>query len=809
MYLPEKYNPKEAEQKWIKYWKDHKIYKFNENSDKQTFAIDTPPPTVSGRMHIGHAWSFSQGDFIARYNRMKGKNVFYPWGTDDNGLPTERLVEKLKKVKSTKMTKHDFIDLCKKTIAEEKPRFNQDWIDLGISAEFENSYSTIDDKSIKTSQISFIDLYEKKLIVQEEYPFSWCMTCQTAIAQAEFENIEKDSLFSDIKFNVNGEDLIIATTRPEMIPACVAVLSHPNDKRYRKFIGKKAKVPLFDYEVPILADDKVDQTKGTGIVMCCTFGDKVDIEWWKQFKLPMKIVFEKYGKMNKNAGKYAGLTISEARKQIILDLEKEELLVGKKPIKHPVNVHDKCGTDLEFMQTKQWFIKILGRKKDLLEAAKKINWYPEHMKHRYDNWVENLNWDWCISRQRHYGVPFPVWYCKKCNNVKLAEITQLPVFPNETKPKTACKCGSDDFEPEMDVMDTWATSSLTPQIALNWIKNPKNFDEHFPMTVRFQAHDIIRTWAFYTIVKADYHHNKIPWHNIIISGNVMDPTGEKMSKSKGNIIAPQDIIQKYSADALRFWAGATKLGEDIKFSEKDVLTGQKMVTKMFNACKFAIMNLENYNLEKPNELCIMDKWILSKLHRLIESCTESFDVFDFSRTKADTEKFFYQILCDSYIEIIKDRIYNEDKYGSDPKLSAQYALYRTILSVLKLMAPIMPFITEEIYHMYISGKEKHKSIHISEWPLFDKNMIDENAELAGDILVDILSAVRKYKSEKQLSLKTEIKTLRIKCDEEYKNRIKLIDIDLKAVIHSEKIEFTKNSDIKCERFPVEIGIEMK
>ncbi|MCF7866791.1 valine--tRNA ligase [Candidatus Woesearchaeota archaeon] len=809
MELPKRYEPKESEKKWADFWDKEDIFTFKEeelNENKEIYSIDTPPPTVSGKMHIGHASSYSQGDMIVRYHRMTGKTIFYPFGTDDNGLPTEKLVEKTKKVKSTRMERSEFVELCENTIKEIKPEFTSDWIKLGISANYKNSYSTIDKHSMKTSQKSFIELFKKGRIYEQESPMSWCPKCQTAIAQAEFENVDMTSHFSDIAFKHKDQDLIIATTRPEMIPACVALFAHPEDERYKNLKGKFATVPLFNYEVPILFDEAVAMDKGTGLMMVCTFGDKEDVEKWHKYKLPLKTVFTKDGKLNSEAGKYEGLQIKEARKEILNDLKNENLLLKQKDIVHAVNVHERCGTEVEILKTKQWFIKVLDKKQELIEAADKIKWRPEFMKKRYVHWVENLQWDWCISRQRHFGIPFPVWRSKKTGEIILAEETQLPVDPIKNEPKTLpSDHNSSDIIPETDVMDTWATSSLTPQIALNWAENSENFKKIYPETIRLQAHDIIRTWAFYTITKGIFHHNEIPWKQIMISGFVLDPKGNKMSKSKGNTISPQEVRENYSSDAIRYWAAGTKLGEDIPYQEKDVQTGKKTINKIFNASKFAIMNLENHTPKEINktELEIMDKWLLSKLQKTIKLATQGFEEYEYSRAKHETDKFFWQKFCDNYLEFIKHRTYGEDqeqtaehRTQNPSKLAAQTTLYNALLTQIKLFAPIMPFITEEIYQMYFKEYEKTTSIHITNWPKYNSELIDEESEIIGDLAVEINSEVRKYKSENKLSLKEELEKITIECTKEQQEQIQKIEKDLKKVGNIQKIEYKEEKELK-------------
>ena len=790
MDLPKKYNFKESEKKWLEYWKKNKIYKFDSKSKKEVYSVDTPPPTVSGKMHIGHASSYAQQDFFVRFQRMKNKNVFFPFGTDDNGLPTERLVERLKKIKSSEIDRKEFIKLCQDTIKEIKEDFIQDWVNLGMSCDFDTTYSTIDNHSIKTSQKSFLELFKKKLVYRGSYPSMWCVSCRTTIAQAELEDKEKDSSFNYVIFKVDNKDVVIATTRPELIGACVCIYVNPKDKNNKNLIGKKARVPLFNYEVPIYGDENVDIKKGTGILMVCSYGDKYDVEAINKRKLRPRVIFTKEGKINSLGGKYKGLKILEARKEIIKDLEKEGLLREKKEIKHVANVHDKCGTEIEFLESKQWFIETLKHKNKFIKLGNKINWYPKFMKQRYVNWIKGLQWDWAISRQRHFGVPFPVWYCKKCGEIKVAEQKQLPVYPLKDKPLTKCKCGSNEFIGEEDVMDTWNTSSLTPEISLDWVKDKTkhykdvNFNKMSPMSVRPQAHDIIRTWAFYTIVKSLYHQEKVPWGNIVISGHVLNPTGKKMSKSKGDVYDPRDVMEKYGTDALRFWAANNKLGLDIPYKEDEIKNGIRTVTKLWNASKFSLMNLKDFKNTKV-ELNELDKGFLSKYNDLVKEVNENFQNYEFSKDKALTEGFFWSEFCDNYLEIVKDRIYNPDKRGVKEKKSAQYTLYYVLNGILKMFAPLMPFITEEIYQSYYSKFEKKKSIHISEFPEYDKKLNFKKEENFYDLFSDILSKVRKYKAKHNKSMREEIiLTIEEKDYKVLKNSIQ----DLKAVCNIKEIK---------------------
>jgi valyl-tRNA synthetase len=771
-------NTKEMEEKWRKYWEEHKIYSFDKKSKKKIYSIDTPPPTVSGEMHIGHACSYSQQDFIARYKRMSGLNVFYPFGTDDNGLPTERLVEKLNDVKSKNMERGEFIELCIKTLAKITPKFIQDWKNMAISCDYEKYYSTIDKNSQKLSQKSFIDLFNSGKAYKKEFPTLWCPECQTSIAQAELEDKEQTTLFSTLKFSVEGNDLLIATTRPELLPACVAVFVNPKDTRYKKIVGKKATVPLFNFEVPILEDESAEIDKGTGVLMICSYGDKFDAEAINRKKLTPKIILNKDGTLN--YGDYKGLIIKAARKKVLEELKMAGLIVEQKQITNALNVHDKCGTAIEFLPTAQWFIKILDIKEKLLSQGKKVNWLPEFMYKRYENWTNGLEWDWNISRDRHFGIPIPAWECKKCGSIIVAKEKELPIDPMKII-KKCLKC-KEEAEPESKVFDTWQTSSISPIIASSTVDN--KIKE--PYSLRCNAHDIIRTWDFYTITKSYLHNNVLPWENMMVSGFVT-LNGQKMSKSKGNVIRPQEILEKYGADSIRYWAAGSKLGEDIDYQEKDVVTGKKFVTKILNATNFVFMNFE-FQKEMP-KLHETDRLFLSQLNKLIKLATDSFEEYNYSRAKLEADGFFWKSLCDNYLEIVKHRVYNGTK---QEKASAFYTLYQSLLATLKLMAPFTPYITEEIYQTHFAKNEKQKSIHLESWPVEFKIKEHKSDQQVWDKFLEIITKVRHAKSIAQKSMKAEI--ILTMTDEDAK-LLENVLLDLKAVCNAKEIK-PGNFDIK-------------
>lgn len=764
------------EKRLREFWEKEKIYSFDLKKKAKIYSIDTPPPTVSGKMHIGHAFSYAQQDFIARYKRMQGFNVFYPFGTDDNGLPTEKLIQNLKKVKSQDTTRDEFIKLCLKTLKEILPDFIQDWKNLAISCDYGIYYSTIDSNSRKISQKYFLDLYKKGLIYKKEFPTIWDVIFQTPIAQAELEDKEQESLFSTLKFKIveTGKDLLIATTRPELLGACVAVFVNPNDNRYKHLIGKKTKVPLFNHEIPIISDSSADMEKGTGVLMICSYGDKYDVDAIQRHKLKPRIILNKDGTLN--SSQYKGMKIREAREKILNDLIKAGLVAEQKKIVHHVNVYEKSGNEIEFIPTEQWFIKILQEKKNWIKYGKKIKWIPEYMFKRYENWVNGLEWDWIISRERHFGVPIPVWQCRNCNEIILAEEKDLPVDPIEIK-KKCNKCGN-VAEGERKVLDTWATSSLTPEIASSLIENKIKV----PYSLRPQAHDIIRTWAFYTIVRSIYQEKNIPWNEIVISGNVK-LHGEKMSKSKGNIVDPQQVMQDYGVDALRYFAASSKLGDDIEYSEKEVIAGKRFVTKLLNASNFVFLNLKNYKPKNVN-LLKTDKLFLNELNKIIEQSVKDFNKYEYHKVKISLDNFFWHIFCDYYLEIVKKRVYSGNK---NERESAAYGLYYGLLNIVKLFAPFTPYITEEIYQNHFRKNNKIKSIHLLKWP--------EKIKLKGKInskifekLIEIVFNVRKIKTESKKSMNSEIILTIEKKDY---NLLKSVILDLKNVTNSREIKYGK------------------
>jgi valyl-tRNA synthetase len=777
--LNNKYNFTESEQKWQEYWQKENIYKFDKKSNKKIFSIDTPPPTVSGKIHIGHIFSYSQAEFVARYKRMTGFNVFYPFGFDDNGLPTERLVEKEYGIKAHEVSREEFREKCMAVAEKYEEEFKKLFIAAGNSADFSLCYSTVSPRVQKISQKSFIELVKQGEAYYGERPAIWCPECNISIAQAELESKDFESTFNYLKFNLTDGSgyLEIATTRPEMLSACVCVFVNPEDKRYKKFVGKNVIVPIYNFEVKVMTDDKAAIDKGTGIVMCCTYGDETDLFWQEKYNLPRKTCIDDHGRMTALAGKYEGLKIKQAREEILKDLKEEGLLIKQEPIIHAVSTHERCGTPMEINIKKQWFIKLVEHKDEFLKRGNEVNWYPEFMKSRYSNWVESVNRDWCISRQRYFGVPIPVWYCEDCGGIILAEEKDLPVNPLIDKPKSKCpKCGSGKFRPETDIFDTWHTSSITPQINAKWGEDEEFYKKLMPMSLRPNAHDIIRTWDFYTIAKSHYHSNCLPWENVMISGFVMADKNEKISKSKSNSkMSPELLIKEKSADVTRYWASTGSLGRDIIFTEEEFKNGMKLVNKIWNASKFVLSMMEGYH-PKSVKLEPMDQWIIAKFNDMQNKFRGYFDKYEIGLSMNELEKFFWNF-CDNYIEIAKRRLYNPDIFGADKTESAKFACYKVLLGMLKLFAIYLPFITEEIYQSYFREIEGEKSIHLTQIEDIKVDLAEKIIE-NGDNIVEIVSKIRQFKSENNYSLKEELSNVILSG---YGDFVKSVDYDIKAV----------------------------
>ncbi len=843
----------EMEERWLRFWDEQGVYRFDPASPKPIYSIDTPPPTVSGKMHIGHAYSYNQMDFVARYKRMRGYNLFYPFGFDDNGLPTERLTEREVGVKLADVGRREFVRLCLETTKRFEASMEQSWRRIGTSCDWSIVYRTIDRPVVKVSQESFVELYRKERAYRAERPSIWCPECATAIAQVEMEDRVLPSTFNDVAFDLVGEipadlkgkhlierrtvpgpeanskprevvtyhqgaegRIVISTTRPELIPACVAIFVHPDDARTRHLVGRTIRVPVSGNEVPVLTSDKVDKETGTGVVMNCTFGDLTDIEWWQANNLPLRIVIGPKGTLSEGAGKYAGQSVAHARDNVLRDLDREGRLLAQRHIEHTVNVHERCGTPVEFLVTKQWFVRYLDLKEKFLSNGEAVLWHPAYMRVRYENWVKGLKWDWCMSRQRYFGVPFPVWYCASCDAPWVAPPEALPVDPTvDAPPKTAqcASCGHTEFRGESDVMDTWATSSLTPQIAIltaaerlgapgaglvDVHTNP-SLARLMPMSLRSQAHEIISFWAFNTIVKAHFHHAAIPWRDTMISGFVKLGKGKKMSKSKGNIVEPLEVIRDHSGDALRYWsATGASLGEDIIWNPKDLTRAQRLVTKLRNIEGFIAKAVGPGKPERPPDHAFtdVDRWVLTEYSRLVRSVTDAWDDFDYTRALRDSEHFVWHVLADHYIELVKHRL-----YGDRPDAAARWTLHTIGLAIIQVFAPVLVFSTEDVYQEHFRAKERAVSIHVSPWP--EPVLEDDKAHHAGEVVREIVAAVRNWKSQKKLPLNAPLATLEVVANEEDRRAIERNAADIAGTTKVAGVEFVRESEVHLTATAVE------
>ncbi|WP_333023014.1 valine--tRNA ligase [Wolbachia endosymbiont of Pentidionis agamae] len=808
--LEEKYNFKDIEYKYNILWEGSKVYKWSYTKNN-TFTIDTPPPTISGKLHIGHIFSYCHTDFIARFQRMLGKDVFYPIGFDDNGLPTERLVEQIYKVRAREVGREKFTQMCHEVIDKSKQEFKELFKSVGISYDWDLEYHTISKEAITLSQMSFIDLYNKGYVYRKMQPILWDPVDRTAIAQAEIEDKIFESSLNKIVFSTEeNEKIHIATTRPELLPACVAVFCHPEDERYIHLIGKKAVVPITEEKVPIIADDKVKIDKGTGLVMCCTFGDELDLYWHQKHNLPIKIIIDQDGKINGSKfDEINGLKTVAARKKMIEILTRQELLVESTSITHSVKCAERSGAPLEILPTYQWFVKVLDQKEQILEKIKKCNWHPVSMRKRMEVWVEGLNWDWCISRQRYFGVQFPVWYSKRKGEegkIILPEIQDLPIDPLRILPHGYSK---EEIIADQDVMDTWATSAITPQLNALSINKELGLPSHrystiFPADLRSQSHEIIRTWAFYTILKAHYHADSLPWKNIMISGWCLADDKKKMSKSKGNIITPKSILDTYGADVVRYWAVNSRLGVDTVFSENIFRIGKRLVTKLWNASKFvSTFIIKNQKLELNSINETMDKWILSKLYKVIKRATNNLLQFEYCEALNTIEEFFWKDFCDNYLELVKKRAYG-DTVSDEANLSAKQNLTYILNTILRLFAPFLPYVTEEIYHQLYSYDSVHNRDNWPKEPAYDRHSEEE-----GDSCIQILDLVRKVKADNSISVKHIIKKLVINHRE---NKLsQSTQNDLQAVCNAEVIEWSNSieSGLETENGKFIVCIELQ
>ena len=809
--VPEKPGLDGLEARWDEVWEEQGTYRFDRTAERdRVYSIDTPPPTVSGSLHVGHVFSYTHTDTIARYHRMRGKSVFYPMGWDDNGLPTERRVQNYydvlcdpslpydpafeiptpveqrtgaeKKAPKVHISRRNFIDLCNHLTAEDEKAFENLFRTLGLSVDWERTYTTIDNRSRRVAQRAFLRNLQRGEAYQAEAPVLWDVDFRSAVAQAELEDREREGAYHRIPFvhTGTGEPVFIETTRPELIPACVALVAHPDDERYQPLFGTTVRTPLFGVEVEVKPHALADPEKGSGIAMICTFGDLTDVVWWRELQLPTRSVVTENGRLLTEApawiveageaavtayGELAGRNVKQAQRIIVEQLREAGALDGDpKPITHPVKFYEKGENPLEIITSRQWYLRNGGRDTELrdalLERGRELHWHPPHMRVRYENWVNGLNGDWLVSRQRFFGVSFPIWYPLDADGLPrhdepiLADEASLPVDPASDLPPGYDESQRDQpggFTGDPDVMDTWATSSLTPQIATGWGEDPDLFARTFPMDLRPQAHEIIRTWLFSTAVRAHLEHDSLPWTNTAISGWVLDPDRKKMSKSKGNVVTPVDHLEKFGADAVRYWAASGRPGTDTAFDEGQLKVGRRLAIKLLNASRFALGLGGGDGAAQVGELSLvtepLDRAMLADLARLVDDATAAFDGYDYARALERTEAFFWEF-CDQYLELVKGRAYGGR--GDEAAWSAQAALQLALSTLLRLFAPFLPFVTEEVWSWWQEG-----SVHTAPWP--DASVLRDAAAdgepQAFAIAAEVLGAVRRAKTEAKRSLR--------------------------------------------------------
>jgi valyl-tRNA synthetase len=828
-----------VETRLISQWELDGIYRFDRQATRENiFAIDTPPPTVSGSLHMGHVFSYTHTDTLARFWRMRGKSVFYPMGWDDNGLPTERRVQNFygvscdpslkyvagfeppfrgdppKDARAVPISRPNFIELCDELTAEDEKVFEDLFRRLGLSVDWSLLYTTISEHARRTAQSAFLRNLERGEAYTQEAPTLWDVDFGTAVAQAELEDRERPGAFHKLKFHVPDEtrsEFTVETTRPELIAACVGLVAHPDDARYQHLFGKVAHTPIFNVEVPVHAHPLAQPDKGSGIAMVCTFGDLTDVIWWRELNLATRPIIGRDGRFvadapeimstdaRKQYARLAGKTVKQAQTLTVEILrETGELIDEPRAITHPVKFYEKGDRPLEIVTSRQWYIRNGGRdeqlREKLLARGDELTWHPDFMQHRYANWVGGLNGDWLVSRQRYFGVPIPLWYRLDAQgeiiyeNPLVPTSDQLPIDPSTDLPAGYLADQRDKpngFVGEPDIMDTWATSSLTPQIAGRWIDDSDLFERIFPMDIRPQGHDIIRTWLFATMVRSNFEHGQAPWRNAALSGWILDPDRKKMSKSKGNVVTPSDLFDQYGSDAVRYWAACARPGVDTAFSEEQMKVGRKLATKLLNLSKFVLGAGEADASAVPSDL--VDQAMLSRLADVVEEATTALEQFDYARALERTEAFFWWF-CDDYVELVKTRAYGETQDSS----SARVSLRRALSILQRLLAPMLPFATEEVWSWWQSG-----SIHRTNWPTSNETLAgctankDDLAEL--DAIYAVLAAVRRAKTEAKVSQRAEVAKLKVTSDAKTLNVLRTNIDDLRNAGALQEIEYTESS----------------
>ena len=852
--VPDKPALEGLEAKWMARWEETGVYRFDRTRPRaEVYSVDTPPPTVSGSLHVGHVFSYTHTDIVARFERMRGKAVFYPMGWDDNGLPTDRRVQNYFGVRCEPSLPYDpafqppdkpgkqpisvsrpnFIELCTKLTVEDEKAFEALWRYLGLSVDWAMTYATIGKRAQRVSQVSFLRLLHKGLAYQAEAPTLWDVDFRTAVAQAELEDREQPGAYHRIEFalasgagpstGLGAGKIAIETTRPELIPACVALVAHPDDERYKPLFGTEVVTPLFGVRVPIRAHELADPDKGSGIAMICTFGDVTDVIWWRALSLPVRAIIQANGALKPIAwggegwesddaaraqqayDQLANLSAAKARVKIVEQLKESGDLIGEpRPITHAVKFYEKGDRPLEIVSSRQWFFKTLDFREALLQRARELKWHPSYMQARLENWINGLNGDWCVSRQRFFGVPIPVWYpvledgSRDYTRPIAPAEDRLPIDPSTDVPDGYRADQRDQpggFSGDLDIMDTWATSSLSPQIAGGWLDDPDLFARVFPMDVRPQAHDIIRTWLFSTVLRAHLEFGTLPWAHAAISGWVLDPDRKKMSKSKGNVVTPMGLLEEHGADGVRYWAASARPGTDTAFDPAQMKVGRRLSIKLLNAAKFVLGRTEPQGrIHHP-----LDVGILTNLATLVTGATERLEKdYDYAWVLQHTETFFWDF-CDNYLELVKSRRYGD--FGDEAAGSANSTML-VVLSVLqRLLAPYLPFVTDEVWSWWQEG-----SVHAAPWPTAEEVLAAAAEQNPGayDVYLrttEVLAAIRKKKSERSLSAGAFLERAVVRCPGELRHALQAGLADLQAAVRADALEFEDAPAFEVEVFP--------
>ena len=846
--IPDKPTLSGLEAKWSSYWAEAEVYRFDRPAEREAvFSIDTPPPTVSGSLHVGHVFSYTHTDVVARYQRMRGKHVFYPMGWDDNGLPTERRVQDYYRVRCdpslpydpdyvapepvrtsrdrerpvVSLSRRNFVELCERLTGADEQVFEQLWRQLGLSVDWDLTYTTIGPAAQRLSQASFVRLVRDGEAYQSEAPTMWDITFQTAVANAELVEKDTPGAYHALRFTVGPEDVVIETTRPELLPACVALVVAPNDERYEALLGKEAVSPLFGVRVPVVAHELVDPSKGTGIAMVCTFGDTTDVVWWRELSLPIRTIVGRNGRLTpldftevpsvspahaqQTYDRLVGMTVTTARQAIVDGLAAEGSLRGTpRPIAHAVKYYEKGSRPLEIVSSRQWFIRTLAHRDELLARGNELRWHPPHMRFRYEDWVRGLNADWLVSRQRFFGVPIPIWYPLDERGEPQFD---APILPDEASlpvdPSSDCPPGHapedrgrpNGFVGDVDVMDTWATSSLSPQLACGWLADPELFGLTFPMDLRPQGHDIIRTWLFYTVVRAHLHNDVLPWRHAALSGWILDPDRKKMSKSQGNVLTPGHLLEEYGSDAVRYWAANGRPGTDTAFDPQQMKIGRRLANKLLNAARFVV------SLPAPSATARigdpLDRAVVARLASTVEAATAAFDDLNYTVALERAEQFFW-FFCDDYVELVKDRAYGT---GSDAAVDSARLTLRTVLDVVtRLLAPVMPFTTDETWSW-----THDTSVHRAGWPTVEELTAaapDGDQELVG-VVTEAIAAVRKAKSSVQVSMRADVARMLVHGSAERLAQLRIVSGDVRAAGHIGELVYQEDPQTAAVRFTVE------